>query len=56
MASPFDSIEEAIKDGPAAKAGLVRGDVLLKVGDDISTDDIMPAGARVLPFWINIPR
>src|SRR4051795_8325164 len=30
--------------------------VLLKVGDDISTDDIMPAGARVMPFWSNIPR
>jgi aconitate hydratase len=30
--------------------------VLLKLGDDISTDDIMPAGARVLPFWINIPK
>jgi len=30
--------------------------VLLKVGDDISTDDIMPAGARVLPFWSNIPK
>ena len=29
--------------------------VLLKVGDDISTDDIMPAGARVMPFWSNIP-
>jgi aconitase A len=30
--------------------------VLLKVGDDISTDDIMPAGARVMPHWSNIPR
>ena len=30
--------------------------VLLKVGDDISTDDIMPAGARVMPYWSNIPR
>jgi aconitate hydratase len=30
--------------------------VLLKLGDDISTDDIMPAGARVLPFWSNIPK
>jgi aconitate hydratase len=30
--------------------------VLLKVGDDISTDDIMPAGARVMPFWSNIPK
>ena len=30
--------------------------VLLKVGSDISTDDIMPAGARVLPYWSNIPK
>jgi aconitate hydratase len=30
--------------------------VLLKAGDDISTDDIMPAGARVMPWWSNIPR
>ena len=30
--------------------------VLLKVGDDISTDEIMPAGARVLPFRSNIPK
>jgi aconitate hydratase len=30
--------------------------VLLKVGDNISTDEIMPAGARVLPFRSNIPR
>ncbi len=30
--------------------------VLLKVGDDISTDGIMPAGTRVLPFRSNIPK
>jgi aconitate hydratase len=30
--------------------------VLLKVGDDISTDEIMPAGTRVLPFRSNIPK
>ena len=30
--------------------------VLLKVGDDISTDEIMPAGTRVLPFRSNIPE
>ena len=30
--------------------------VLLKVGDEISTDTIMPAGARVLPFRSNIPE
>jgi aconitate hydratase len=30
--------------------------VLLKMGDDVSTDEIMPAGARVLPFRSNIPK
>jgi aconitate hydratase len=30
--------------------------VLLKVGDNVSTDAIMPAGARVLPFRSNIPK
>ncbi|PXW31866.1 UNVERIFIED_CONTAM: aconitase [Williamsia faeni] len=30
--------------------------VLLKVGDNISTDDISPAGARALPFRSNIPK
>ncbi len=31
-------------------------EVLLKVGDDISTDEIMPAGARALPLRSNIPE
>ncbi|MDR2842753.1 MAG: aconitate hydratase [Spirochaetaceae bacterium] len=30
--------------------------VLLKTGDNITTDDIMPAGAKVLPFRSNIPE
>jgi aconitate hydratase len=30
--------------------------ILLQMGDNISTDEIMPAGARVLPFRSNIPR
>jgi aconitate hydratase len=30
--------------------------VVLKTGDDVSTDDIVPAGTRVMPFWSNIPR
>ncbi|UCH82079.1 MAG: aconitate hydratase [Nitrospiraceae bacterium] len=34
----------------------LEGPVLLKVGDDISTDDIMPAGTEVLPFRSNIPE
>ena len=35
----------------------LEGPVLLKVDDDdITTDDIMPAGAKVLPFRSNIPE
>jgi aconitate hydratase len=30
--------------------------VVLKVGDNISTDEIMPAGAKVLPFRSNVPE
>jgi aconitate hydratase len=30
--------------------------VVLKAKDDISTDEIMPAGARVLPYRSNIPK
>lgn len=33
----------------------LEGTVLIKVGDNISTDGIMPAGARVLPYRSNIP-
>ncbi len=33
----------------------VRGRVLLKVGDNVTTDHIMPAGAQVLPLRSNIP-
>ncbi len=32
------------------------GRVLIKVGDDLSTDEIMPAGARILPYRSNIPE
>jgi aconitate hydratase len=34
----------------------LEGPVMIKVGDDISTDEIMPAGARVLPNRSNIPE
>ena len=33
----------------------ISGKVLLKVGDNITTDHIMPAGAKVLPLRSNIP-
>jgi aconitate hydratase len=32
------------------------GEILLKVGDNITTDHIMPAGAKVLPLRSNIPK
>jgi aconitate hydratase len=28
--------------------------VLLVVGDNVSTDDIIPAGGRVMPYWSNV--
>ena len=34
----------------------LEGEVLLKVEDNITTDDIMPAGARILPLRSNIPE
>ncbi|HSL17975.1 MAG TPA: aconitate hydratase [Methylomirabilota bacterium] len=34
----------------------LRLPVLLSLGDDVSTDEIMPAGARVLPFRSNIAK
>lgn len=42
------SIKEPLKDR-------IEAEVLLKLGDNITTDDIMPAGSRVLPFRSNIP-
>ncbi|MGD8430891.1 MAG: aconitate hydratase, partial [Ectothiorhodospiraceae bacterium] len=34
----------------------IEAPVLLKAGDNVSTDEIMPAGARVLPLRSNIPE
>ena len=42
---PYDPLSETL-----------QGPVLLKMGDGISTDEIMPAGARVLPLRSNIPE
>ncbi len=52
-----------IERGPNIKPFPVKGalenslktKVLLKVGDNITTDDIMPAGAGILPLRSNIP-
>ena len=35
---------------------VLNGEALLKLGDNITTDDIMPAGARILPLRSNVPE
>ncbi|MGD8300953.1 MAG: aconitate hydratase [Desulfobacterales bacterium] len=37
-------------------ADSISGQVLLKAGDDVSTDEIMPAGSQILPYRSNIPQ
>lgn len=46
-----------IKSLPIANAlsDNIEASVLLKVGDNITTDHIMPAGAKILPYRSNIP-
>ena len=46
-----------IKEVPIGKplSDTLAGRVLLKVGDNITTDHIMPAGAKILPLRSNIP-
>lgn len=59
---PAQETSEVIK-GPNIKAVPIKEklqddftvEALLKVGDDITTDDIMPAGAKILPLRSNIP-
>jgi len=59
--SEMDSVEVLrgpnIKPFPATHPmpAELQADVLLKVGDNITTDHIMPAGAKILPLRSNIP-
>lgn len=41
---------------PGRPQNTVRAEIVLKTGDDITTDHIMPAGAKILPFRSNIPK
>jgi aconitate hydratase len=60
---PVDGRAVAVVKGPNIKEVPVKGpledrlelQVLLKVGDDITTDHIMPAGSEILPLRSNIP-
>ncbi len=46
-----------IKEFPKSKpfSDTLRAELVLKVGDNITTDHIMPAGAKILPYRSNIP-
>lgn len=46
---------KAIPVGVAPSASLGTR-LILKVGDNITTDHIMPAGAKILPFRSNVPK
>ena len=47
-----------IKPIPVGKApdGDLDCELILKVGDNITTDHIMPAGAKILPYRSNVPK
>ena len=47
-----------IKEFPKSKAFAdeLTAQLVLKVGDNITTDHIMPAGAKILPYRSNIPH
>jgi aconitate hydratase len=61
---PGEAAETVIERGPNIKPCPASGPigdnpvlpVLLKLGDHVTTDDIMPAGAKVLPLRSNIPE
>ncbi len=40
----------------AAPAENLECELILKVGDNITTDHIMPAGAKILPYRSNVPK
>ncbi len=46
-----------IKEFPIGKelSSEIKGKVLIKLGDDITTDHIMPSNAKLLPYRSNIP-
>lgn len=67
MIEPPESVEDSgdveilrgpnIKEFPVAEPieKEIKASCLLKVGDNITTDHIMPAGAKILPYRSNIP-
>ena len=62
-ASPEEAKDVEVLYGPNIKPfpttdklpDSIEAKAVLKVGDDITTDHIMPAGAKILPYRSNIP-
>lgn len=60
---PSEKTDIQIKRGPNIKEVPIKepvkdeiiAEVILKTGDNITTDDIMPAGSKVLPLRSNVP-
>jgi len=63
MILPPGDAETPIRRGPniqplplaPALANVLNLPIILKLGDNVTTDDIMPAGAKILPLRSNIP-
>lgn len=63
-ASPEEAASIEVLRGPNIKPfpkteplpGSITAKAVLKVGDNITTDHIMPAGAKILPYRSNIPH
>lgn len=60
---PEEAVNREVKYGPNIKSvplgnkleEQITAKVMLKVGDNITTDHIMPAGAKILPYRSNVP-
>ncbi len=63
-ASPGEAAEVEVLRGPNIKelpqgrplGDSISAELTLKLGDNITTDHIMPAGAKILPYRSNIPK
>ena len=63
IAPPADGSDIEVVRGPnikpfpraSAPAGTLSGEALIKLGDNITTDHIMPSNAKLLPFRSNVP-
>ena len=63
-ASPEEAESVTVERGPNIKpipkgeapAENLGCELILKVGDNITTDHIMPAGAKILPYRSNVPK